>query len=72
MNRSKAMVYRVAYRFHVLNARQRLQHGVPVGQVVDDFLMAMQSLSEFCVATDDLYVENPVGETQPRTKTTLE
>ena len=48
MSPSKATVYRVAYRFHVLIARQRLEQGVPVGQVVDDFMQSLLELLAFC------------------------
>ena len=53
MSPSKATVYRVAYRFHVLIARQRLEQGVPVKQVVDDFMRSLLDLLEFCEAPDE-------------------
>jgi hypothetical protein len=53
MSPSKATVYRVAYRFHVLIALQRLEHGAPVGQVVDDFMRSLLELLAFCEAPDD-------------------
>ena len=52
MSPSKATVYRVAYRFHVLIALQRLEQGVPVGQVVDDFMQSLLELLAFCEAPD--------------------